>query len=63
MGKRWRIADRLMGKFWRIVIVCILLDFCRTASSVTPPVDGGQERPISALPIAAPDPICTDALH
>lgn len=48
---------------WRVVIICILLGFCCVASSVTPPVDGGQERPISALPIAAPDPICTHALH
>jgi hypothetical protein len=46
---------------WRLVIVCNLLDFCR--SSVSPPVDSGQERMISALPIAAPDPICTHALH
>ena len=48
-----------MGKRWQLVIVCILLDFCRMASSATPPaVDG-----LSALPIAAPDPICTNALH
>ena len=52
-----------MGKQWRLVIVCILLDFCRKASPGSPPVDGGQERPVSALPIAAPDRICTDAIH
>jgi hypothetical protein len=46
-----------LGKRWQLVIVCILLDFCRMAFSVTAPaVDG-----LSALPIAAPDPICTSA--
>jgi hypothetical protein len=54
-----------------LVIVCILLDFCLIASFVSPspgtsalpPIDGGQDRPISALPIAAPDSTCTDAHH
>ena len=52
-----------IGKHLRLAIVCILLDFCRMASPVSPPVDNGQERQISALPIAAPDRICMDARH
>jgi hypothetical protein len=51
------------GKHLQLVIVCILLDFCRMTSPLSPPVDNGQEWPISALPIAAPDRICTDARH
>ncbi len=43
MLKRWRIADCLMGKHWRVVIVCMLLGCCCMASSVTPPVDGGRQ--------------------